>query len=118
MAKNLQTVKPVDEVHGVRHADDPQHRHGIFHPAERPVGRVGKDVGIRQDLDHHAVVHSDQRRADLHEEFELRAQRRHIVHHAEHHDDDRAEQDALHLVVDVDKEQDADHEAEEDRKPA
>ena len=57
-----QTVEPVDEVHGVRHTDDPQHRHGILHPAERPVGRVGKDVGVRQDLDHHAVVHSDQRR--------------------------------------------------------
>ena len=64
------------------------------------------------------MKHGDERRKDLHAELEVCPQRGHVVHHTEHDDDGRAEQDALHLVIHLDKEQHAHHKSEEDRKAA
>ena len=64
------------------------------------------------------MKHGDERRKDLHAELEVCPQRGHVVHHTEHDDDGRAEQDALHLVIHLDKEQHAHHKSEEDRQTA
>ena len=111
-------VQPVDEVDRVRDAHDPQHRDRNRRPAQRPVRLVAEQVRVGQHVYHDPVVNRDQRREDLHEELEPRAQRRDVVHHAEHDDDDRALQNAAQLPVDGDKDQQAHDKAEEDREAA
>ena len=64
------------------------------------------------------MEHGDERREDLHAELKIRAQRGHIVHYAQNNDDGRAQQNALQLMVDLDKQQHAHDKAEENREAA
>ena len=64
------------------------------------------------------MEHGDERRKDLHAELEVRPQRGHIVHHAQHDDDRRAEQNTLHLVIDLDEQEHTHDKAKEDGKAA
>ena len=79
---------------------------------------MAENIGVGERLNHNSVKDGDKRRRDLHDKFEVRAQRRHIVHHAQHHDDHSAEKDALHLMVDVGKEQNTDDKAEKNGETA
>ena len=96
-----QPVEAVNEVDGVRDGDDPDDRDRDGQPAEVQIRRLGEDVRVRDELDPAAVPDRDARRGDLHEQLRQRLERHDIVQHAEDHDHDRAEQDALHLPVDL-----------------
>ena len=60
----------------------------------------------------------DQRRNDLHHEFQHSRQRHDVVHYTQHHDDYGAQQNAPQFRRDLRKEQDADHKADEDGQAA
>ena len=96
-----QPIETVNEVDGVRDGDDPDDRDRDGQPAEVQIRRLGEDVRVRDELDPAAVPDRDARRGDLHEQLRQRLERHDIVQHAEDHDHDRAEQDALHLPVDL-----------------
>ena len=107
-----QTVQAVDEVDGVGDGDDPDDRHGVGQPI-----RQGK---AHKMLDAAAVKDYDDRRCDLHAEFRQGRQGQNVVHHAQDHDDDRAQKNTLQLGAHVQilEDQDADDEAQEDSKAA
>ena len=109
-----QAVQAVDQVHGVGDGNDPQHRQGDGEIPQHPVGVVRKDIGIRERLDRHPVQGRDQGRHDLHHEFQQGRQGHDVIHHTQHNDDDRSQQDAAHLRRDLHEQQDADHKSNED----
>ena len=115
-----QAVQAVDQVHRVGDAHDPQHRNGHGQPVQHPVGIGGKNVGVGQGLNGHAVQGRDQGRHDLHHKFQLGGQGHDVIHHAQHHDDDCPQQDALHLGIqpDIHEQQDAGHESGKDGQAA
>ena len=111
-----QAVQPVDEVYGVGDGHNPQHREGHGQWAQHPVKAVGENVGIGKRLDDYTVQGGNQGGDDLDHEFQHGGQGHNVVHHAQYHDDDGAQEDALHLAVspDVSQNEDADHKADED----
>ena len=114
-----QPVQPVDEVHGVGNAHDPeqgnrdaQHSDGN----QRFVG--GEHVGVHQALDDHAVDDRHHGGDHLGAELDKPAQLYNVIHDPRGDDDDRANEDALHLGVNADEEQHTDEKAEENRHAA
>ena len=63
-------------------------------------------------MDQHTVHGRNQRRHNLNDEFKLGGQRRDIVHHAQHNDDNSPQQNAAELVRHVHKQQNADDETQ------
>ena len=62
------------------------------------------------------MIHGNARSQNLHDELRQRLERQHIVQRAEHHDDDRTEQNALKLAVNVGKDQRRKQERQKNRK--
>ena len=111
------TIQSVDEVYRVGDAHNPQHREGHGQRAQHPIEAIRKDVGVGKGLNDHAVQGGDQGGGDLDHEFQHGGQGHDVVHHPQDHDDDGAQEDALHLAVpppDAAQDEDADHKANED----
>ncbi len=100
-----EAVEAVDEIDGVGDGDDPDDRDGDGQPAEIEIGRLGEDVGVGDELDRAAVPDGDARGGDLDKQLRQRLERHDIVQNAENNDHDGAEQNALHLPVDVRKDE-------------
>ena len=69
------------------------------------IGRLGEDVGVGDELDRAAVPDGDACGGDLDKQLRQRLERHDIVQNAENDDHDGAEQNALHLPVDVRKDE-------------
>ena len=113
-----QAVQAINQVDGVGDGHDPDDRGGHRQNPQIPVGIRGKHVGVGQRLDHVAREHRHQGGDDLHHKLEHGPQRVDIVKDAQHDDDDRPQQHPPHLGVQVQKEQDAEQEAQEDGQSA
>ena len=100
-----EAVETVDEIDGVGDGDDPDDRDGDGQPAEIEIGCLGEDVGVGDELDRAAVPDGDARGGDLDKQLRQRLERHDIVQNAENDDHDGAEQNALHLPVDVRKDE-------------
>lgn len=96
-----QSVQPVDQIHGIGEPYNPNYGDGNGKPPKIPVRIVTEQIGIGDTGDLHTVINRNQRRQNLHYELEAGPQRRDIVDDSHHHNDHAAEQDALHLVVDL-----------------
>ena len=57
-------------------------------------------------------------RGDLHEQLRQRLERQNVIQHAQHHDHDRAEQNAADLAVDVGEDERREQKRDENGKPS
>ena len=105
-------VQSVDQVDGVGDGHDPDDRKGHGQAAQYPVEAVRENVGVGESQNGDAVGGGDGGGHNLDDEFQHGGQGHDIVHNAQHHDDNGAQQDALHLRRDGNKQQDAHHEAD------
>ncbi len=111
-------VETVDEIDGVGDGDDPDDRDGDGQPAEIEIGCLGEDVGVGDELDRAAVPDGDARGGDLDKQLRQRLERHDIVQNAENDDHDGAEQNALHLPVDVCENENREQERQENGQTA
>ena len=100
-----EAVEAVDKIDGVGDSDDPDDGDGDGQPAEIEIGCLGKDVGVGDKLNCAAVPDSDACGGNLDKQLRQRLERHDIVQNAENNDHDGAEQNALHLPVDVRKDE-------------
>jgi len=113
-----EAVETIDKIDGVRDRHDPDDRDRDRQPAEIPVGRAAEHVGIGQKLDDAAVIDRHSGRRNLHKQLRQRLERHDIIQHAQNHDHDGAEQNALHRAVDLGENQDRKQKREKDCEAA
>ena len=124
-----QSVEPVDEVDGVHHSDVPDQGERVV-PRYREVDVIAAVERILDVLDHEPVEQRDPGDHDLRDELVARPHPHDVVPDPDHQDQDRAEQQADHVVdlVEVtqlvagdqvaERREQREREAEEDRDPA
>ncbi len=111
-------VQPVDQVHGVGDAYDPDHGDGDPQPVQEQILIAAEQEGTGKGLDDNAVVHGDKRGQELEAKLDPGIQGDHIVNGADDNDQYRAKQNALYLAVNVGKQNDRNNKAEEDGQTA
>ena len=113
-----QTVQAVNEIDGVGDGHNPDDCHGNLQPSQLPVEIGGKHIGVGDGLNHITGEHRHQSGDDLYHKLEHGPQRVNIIKDAQHHDDDRPQQHAPHLGVQLQKQQHTEQEAQEDGQAA